>query len=64
MPAILAPGAWGAWLGTENASTEALRALLGPAPAEGMTAYPVGMAVNRAGLEGEGLIKEVSEGMR
>lgn len=64
MPAILAPGAWDAWLGAENASTAALRALLGPAPPEGMTAYAVGTAVNRAGVEGEGLIKEVSEGMR
>lgn len=61
MPAILAPGAWDAWLGAENASKEALRALLGPTPAEGMTAYAVGMAVNRAGVEGEGLIKPVPE---
>ena len=64
MPAILAPGAWDAWLGAENASTEKLKGLLGPVPAEGMTAYAVGMAVNRAGVEGKGLIKEVSEGMR
>lgn len=61
MPAILAPGAWDAWLGAENASTEKLKGLLGPAPAEGMRAYPVGMAVNRAGAEGEGLIKPVPE---
>jgi len=61
MPVILAPGAWDAWLGAENASTEALRALLGPAPPEGMTAYAVGTAVNRVGAEGEGLIKPVPE---
>ena len=61
MPAILPPGAWDAWLGAENASMEALRALLVPVPANGMVAYPVGMAVNRAGAEGEGLIKPVPE---
>lgn len=60
MPAILPPQAWDTWLGVENASTTALRALLVPRPAEGMTAYPVSTAVNRAGVEGEELIKEVS----
>jgi putative SOS response-associated peptidase YedK len=59
MPVILAPGAWGAWLGAENVSTEALRALLVTAPAEGMVAYPVGMAVNRPGAEGEELTKKI-----
>lgn len=57
MPVILAPGAWDAWLGVENVTTEALRALLVPAPAEGMVAYPVGMAVNRPRTEGEELIR-------
>lgn len=60
MPVILGPEAWSAWLGAENASTEALKALLVPAPEAGMVAYPVGMAVNRAGVEGEDLIKALS----
>lgn len=57
MPAILGPGAWEAWLGAENATTDALKALLVPAPAEGMVAYAVGTTVNRPGTEGEGLIE-------
>jgi len=61
MPVILAPGAWDAWLGAENASTEALKALLVPAPEAGMVAYPVGMTVNRAGVEGEELIRPLVE---
>lgn len=56
MPAILAPGAWDAWLGAENASTEALKGLLVPSPVAGMVAYSVGMAVNRGGVEDAGLI--------
>jgi len=59
MPMILQPGTWDAWLGAENASTEALRALLGPVPAEGMTSYLVGTGVNRVGAEGEGLIASI-----
>ena len=55
-PVILGAGDWNAWLGAETVTTEALRALLVPAPAEGMVAYPVGMAVNRPGSEGEELI--------
>jgi len=61
MPVILEPGAWDAWLGAKNVTTDALRALLVPAPAEGMVAYPVGMAVNRAGVDGEGLIQPLAQ---
>lgn len=60
MPVILPAAAWSTWLGGENASTEALKGLLAPAPEAGMVAYPVGMAVNRAGVEGEDLIWLVS----
>jgi putative SOS response-associated peptidase YedK len=59
MPVILEPGAWEAWLGAENTSTVALKGLLVPAPETGMVAYQVGMAVNRSGVEGEDLIKEL-----
>jgi putative SOS response-associated peptidase YedK len=57
MPVILPSEAWQAWLGAENASAEALKGLLVPAPEAGMAAYPVGMAVNRAGVEDDGLIE-------
>jgi putative SOS response-associated peptidase YedK len=64
MPVILAPGAWDAWLGAENASTEALKGLLVPAPEAGMVAYPVGMAVNRSGVEGTELIQPLDANSR
>jgi putative SOS response-associated peptidase YedK len=59
MPVILRPKAWDAWLGAENASTEALKGLLVPAPETGMVAYPVGMVVNRVGVEAPELITPV-----
>jgi len=62
MPVILEQDAWGAWLGSDNSSTDALKALLVPAPADAMVAYPVGMAVNRSGVEGDELIKEQADG--
>jgi putative SOS response-associated peptidase YedK len=49
MPVILEPAAWDGWLTPEKASMEALKALLGPCAADGMAAYPVSTAVNRAG---------------
>ena len=61
MPVIPWPEAWNAWLGVENATTEALKGLLVPAPVEGMLAYPVGMAVNRAREEGDTLIAPVQD---
>jgi putative SOS response-associated peptidase YedK len=61
---ILPPEAWQAWLGAENASTEALKGLLVPAPEAGMVAYPVGMAVNRAGVEGTELIQPLDANSR
>lgn len=60
MPVILEPGAWDTWLAPQNSSVEALKGLLLPCAAEGMVAYPVSTAVNRAGVEGEGLIRAVS----
>jgi putative SOS response-associated peptidase YedK len=59
MPVILPPGVWEAWLGAENASTEALKAMLVPASAEGMVAYPVNTAVNRGREDAPELIKPV-----
>ena len=62
MPVILGAWAWDRWLTPENASAEALKALLGPCAAEGMMAYPVSTAVNRAGVEGEELIALAASG--
>jgi putative SOS response-associated peptidase YedK len=56
MPVILAQEAWDAWLIPENATVACLKGLLLPCAADGMVAYPVSTAVNRAGVEGEGLI--------
>jgi putative SOS response-associated peptidase YedK len=57
MPVILEPEAWDGWLGAENGSVEALKGLLVPCAEAGMMAYPVSTTVNRAGMEGEGLIQ-------
>jgi putative SOS response-associated peptidase YedK len=41
MPVLLPPADWPAWLGEGPASPEALKAMLKPAPSEGMTMWPV-----------------------
>jgi putative SOS response-associated peptidase YedK len=46
MPVILAPNDYGAWLDPGNPDVDGLRALLGPAAADGMIAYKVCRAVN------------------
>lgn len=46
MPVILAPNDYGAWLDPGNPDADGLRALLGPAAADGMIAYKVCRAVN------------------
>lgn len=56
MPVILEPRTWDAWLTPQNPPVETLKGLMGPCVAAGMTAYVVGTAVNRAGVEGEELI--------
>jgi putative SOS response-associated peptidase YedK len=46
MPVILDPESWDAWLDPEVKDPSFLRALLTPVPAETMTTWPVGTAVN------------------
>ncbi len=41
MPVILAPDAWGRWLGDEPASPDELKALLVPCPDEALKLWPV-----------------------
>ena len=55
MPVILGQGR-GMRLTPENAAVEALKGMLVPCAADGMVAYSVSAAVNRAGVEGDGLI--------
>jgi len=59
MPVILQPEQFGAWLDTENHDTAALRAMLGPCPAELMAAYPVSPAINSGRAEGPACIELV-----
>ncbi len=56
MPVILARGAWSAWLDPATPVADA-RALLRPAPIEGMQAWPVSLAVSNARNEGPQLIE-------
>jgi putative SOS response-associated peptidase YedK len=55
MPIMLDPDGWDAWLAEETPVTE-LRALLRPAPVDGLTLYPVSTAVNNARSEGRELL--------
>lgn len=55
MPVLLDPTDWDAWL-AEGTSRELLRALLRPAPAEPLDAYPVLPAVNNVRNEGPELL--------
>ncbi|HKJ25003.1 MAG TPA: SOS response-associated peptidase, partial [Myxococcota bacterium] len=48
MPVILEPEAWDAWLDPESRDTDALSALLRPAPVEGWVSYAVDTRMNRA----------------
>jgi len=45
---ILEPEAWDAWLDPESRDTDALSALLRPAPVEGWVSYAVDTRMNRA----------------
>ncbi len=57
MPVILGAEVWDSWLTPQSPPLEALKGLLVPCAAEGMVAYPVSTAVNRAGVEGEELTR-------
>lgn len=46
MPVILSPDHWDIWLDPEQQNTDTLEALLRPAPAGTLDAYPVSTAVN------------------
>lgn len=56
MPVILARAAWNAWLDPATPAADA-KALLRPAPAAAMRAWPVSLAVSNARNEGAQLIE-------
>ena len=60
MPVILDPANYVRWLGEEEASREELLAMLRPAPAESMEAFPVGAAVGSVKNNSASLIERVT----
>ena len=59
MPVILPPDAWDSWLDADSSPDE-LRALLRPAPADGMRMYAVSPAVNNVRSQGAELLLPLS----
>src|SRR5436309_2143371 len=57
MPVLLAPGEYARWLDPEATDPAGLMPLLGPYPAEAMTAYPLGRMVNDPRRDGPGCIE-------
>lgn len=60
MPVILDPADYARWLGEEEAGLEELKALLRPAPAALMEAFPVGAAVGSVKNNAPSLIEPVA----
>jgi putative SOS response-associated peptidase YedK len=62
MPMVVAPERWDAWLDPTRTSPEEARALLVPAMAGTMEAYPVSSAVNNVRNNGAELIQPLPDG--
>jgi putative SOS response-associated peptidase YedK len=62
MPMVIEPGRWGDWLDPGNTDRAGLHALLAPAMAGGLTAYPVSAAVNAVRNNGPALIEPAAAG--
>jgi putative SOS response-associated peptidase YedK len=60
MPVILAPAAWPAWLGEEEADAGTLKALLVPCPAGEMTMWPVSARVGNVKNNDPTLIEPIA----
>lgn len=60
MPMILSPDDYDRWLDPTNANSSELQQLLQPFPADEMESYPVGKAVNRAGLDEPRMIEPIN----
>lgn len=61
MPAILPPDAYDRWLDPDNQDAIAIRTMLGPFPAEQMTAYAVSPHVNNPGNDDPRCIEPLAE---
>lgn len=64
MPVILPAEAWPRWLDPAPGDPRALRALLGPYPADQLQAYPVSSRVNSPAHEGPELIEPAGDGRK
>ena len=62
MPAILAPEDYAAWLDPATTSATLLQPLLRAFPAQAMTGFPVGMAVNDPAVDDPSCIEPVPRG--
>lgn len=62
MPMVVAPDSWGAWLDPTRNDVDDVRALLVPAMAGSMEAYPVSKAVNNVRNNGPELILAETNG--
>ncbi|NBC15252.1 MAG: hypothetical protein GVY09_18325 [Gammaproteobacteria bacterium] len=62
MPVVLDASAMDAWLDPQNADTDALQALLRPAPAEDWAAQPVSRRVNSPANDDAGLLAALEAG--
>jgi putative SOS response-associated peptidase YedK len=60
MPVILNPDDYARWLREEDARQEELKAMLRPAPAESMEAFPVGAAVGNVKDTSASLVERVA----
>ena len=63
MPVILAPDDHDAWLDPEAPSSDALAALLRPAPADAVVAQAVGRHVNNARNDDPACIEPAADGL-
>jgi putative SOS response-associated peptidase YedK len=62
MPVMLPQSAWATWLDPDNQDTEALQALMVPAPDDLLTMHPVSTAVNNVRNKDESLVEETELG--
>ncbi|MEA1674123.1 SOS response-associated peptidase [Nitrospirillum sp. BR 11163] len=60
MPAVLPPEAWATWLGEDDATTDAVHALLQPSPPDALTFWPVAKAVGNVRNEGAELLHPIT----
>jgi putative SOS response-associated peptidase YedK len=60
MPVLIPATQWSRWLARDVQDPAAIAPLLGPAPAEGLQAWPVARTVSRGSAEGEQLVQPLA----